>query len=1134
MSVDRFRFVSPGVFINEIDKSQIQGPPALGAGPVVVGVAKKGPALVPVTVSTYADFVDLFGAPEPGSARNNDPWRNGNKSNPMYGAYAAQAYLTNGAPLTYVRLVGDQDPQKNSGGEAGWQVPTVSKSNEGGAYGLFIAGDGSVGTMAEAMLAAVFYTTGSAGTGTTGGPTITLSGTVEGLSANGAMAATLIKPATVGASTNQEFRVRISGSRQGVQETTFNFNPKSGRYIRKVFNTNPTLLNDKVTATSNLQDYFLGQSYENAVVSFVTTFDDQQALTRTNFSGTVACILSLNSGSDGSTGWGGNFRTNYKVPSTPWIVAQDLSDNSASFDVNSTVEPLFRVHAREGVEYSQKNYKVSISDIKASPNAQFEPYGSFSLLIRGMQDTDENPVILEQFNNLNLDPTSNNFISKRIGDRSFSWDTVNKKWNVDGQYDVRSKYVRVECTDLVEAGGQEAALIPFGFKGVPTWRGFTAVSGSTIEDYSLLGTGGVSRSVVGEAAGTGSIPAGALPAIGSIPADSTSQVQISAAAAAAATVTIAGLPTTSRTITITNTAGLSKAYIAAAAQDLTVDPPAFANVTSNAAVATSLAACINNVANGHGTTITVADDGAGVLSLTQAVAGADGNVTITSTSGDVTLAGFTGGADGPRCSAFSSVMPVLPMRASSADGRLMDITNAFFGMTTNQAAGTLVFDGSVLDVISRQPEGLAAGSLILSPGFSMDDLVYSAAAGTATHSGSDLGLYFDTIAGGTSVSDASSNAVYRGTPQGGRRAGTACTAVSGSYTGILDRGYDRFTLPLYGGFDGFDILERNPFNDARALGATNDAKSTKDYPMYYTLLKAIDSVSDVDQININMAAIPGISDRQTTNKLMSMAEERKDTLAIIDLESGFQPVTEGSSTGPVAFNSRRGSSANTVTSIQNRDLNTSYACAYYPWVQINDTVASTRVWVPPSTVALGVMASSAARAELWFAPAGFNRGGLNNGNAGLNVINVVEKLTAKQRDNLYEVNINPIASFPSEGIVVFGQKTLQATPSALDRINVRRLMIYLRKQITIISNGILFDPNVQITWNRFINRVDPFLGSIQQRFGLSDYRVILDSNTTTPDLVDRNIMYAKILLKPTRAIEFIALDFVITRSGVEF
>ena len=190
--------------------------------------------------------------------------------------------------------------------------------------------------------------------------------------------------------------------------------------------------------------------------------------------------------------------------------------------------------------------------------------------------------------------------------------------------------------------------------------------------------------------------------------------------------------------------------------------------------------------------------------------------------------------------------------------------------------------------------------------------------------------------------------------------------------------------------------------------------------------------------------------------------------------------------------------------------------------------------MPPSTIALGVLAASSAKAELWFAPAGFNRGGLNNSSAGLAVVNVIEKLTSDQRDNLYEVNVNPIASFPAEGIVVFGQKTLQATPSALDRINVRRLMIFLKKEIRKIANGILFDPNERVTWDRFLNQVNPFLASIKNRFGLSDYRVILDSSTTTPDLVDRNIMYAKILLKPTRAIEFIALDFVITNSGVEF
>jgi len=147
---------------------------------------------------------------------------------------------------------------------------------------------------------------------------------------------------------------------------------------------------------------------------------------------------------------------------------------------------------------------------------------------------------------------------------------------------------------------------------------------------------------------------------------------------------------------------------------------------------------------------------------------------------------------------------------------------------------------------------------------------------------------------------------------------------------------------------------------------------------------------------------------------------------------------------------------------------------------------------------------------------------------------VTEKLTSKQRDLLYEVNINPIASFPAEGIVVFGQKTLQSTRSSLDRINVRRLLIHVKKEISRISARLLFDPNVQTTWDRFTGQVGPFLESVRQRMGLMDYKVVLDDSTTTPDLIDRNIMYAKIFLKPARAIEFIALDFIITNTGASF
>ena len=192
------------------------------------------------------------------------------------------------------------------------------------------------------------------------------------------------------------------------------------------------------------------------------------------------------------------------------------------------------------------------------------------------------------------------------------------------------------------------------------------------------------------------------------------------------------------------------------------------------------------------------------------------------------------------------------------------------------------------------------------------------------------------------------------------------------------------------------------------------------------------------------------------------------------------------------------------------------------------------LWTPPSIVALGTFASSEAKSEIWFAPAGFNRGGLTEGSAGIPVISVSRKLTSKDRDDLYEANINPIASFPSEGLVVFGQKTTQQTASALDRINVRRMMLFVKKEISRIAAGILFDQNVKTTWSRFLGEVNPFLASVQSRLGLTEYKVILDETTTTPDLVDRNILYAKIFLKPARAIEFIAIDFVITRSGASF
>jgi phage tail sheath protein FI len=257
-------------------------------------------------------------------------------------------------------------------------------------------------------------------------------------------------------------------------------------------------------------------------------------------------------------------------------------------------------------------------------------------------------------------------------------------------------------------------------------------------------------------------------------------------------------------------------------------------------------------------------------------------------------------------------------------------------------------------------------------------------------------------------------------------------------------------------------------------------------------------------------------------------------LAILDLEHDYTQSAESTANQ----SSRLGSVTSAISSIKSRNLNSSFACAFYPAVQITDNlnVGSPRVWIPSSVAALGAFASSQAKTDVWFAPAGFNRGGLGSlgGRRGPRVIQARQRLDSRERDDLYQVNINPIATFPAEGVVVFGQKTLQADQSALDRINVRRLVLYLKSRVAGVARNLLFDPNVSTTWGRFKAQVNPILSDAKARFGLSDYKLILDETTTTPDLIDRNIMYAKIFIKPARAIEFIVVDFVITKTGADF
>jgi hypothetical protein len=371
------------------------------------------------------------------------------------------------------------------------------------------------------------------------------------------------------------------------------------------------------------------------------------------------------------------------------------------------------------------------------------------------------------------------------------------------------------------------------------------------------------------------------------------------------------------------------------------------------------------------------------------------------------------------------------------------------------------------------------------------------------------------------VQDASNTSKYY-YQSGAHASGDSYTGDNG-LTALFTAGINKFMMPFMGGVEGNDITRVDPFSSTKVLSG----QTSQGHYAYKAVEKAIDMVKDSEFVQYDVISVPGLTNQNLNTRLLGNTEARADALAIVDLDSGWRPSHENNS-------ETRGTVSAVIASANTADYNTSYGAVYYPEVKIGNAPS---IAVPSSVAGIGAIASSERQTDApWFAPAGFNRGGLGNlgGPSGPKVTGVYNILSKADRDKLYIKNINPIANFPNEGAVVFGQKTLQQTPSALDRINVRRLMIYLKKEIGAVARTILFDNNLNATWNRFKSQADPILADAKSGFGIADYKLVLDETTTTPDLIDRNIMYAKVFIKPAYAIEFIAIDFNITRSGIEF
>tara|TARA_R110000803_G_scaffold58425_1_gene116598 strand:+ start:447 stop:2198 length:1752 start_codon:yes stop_codon:yes gene_type:complete len=316
---------------------------------------------------------------------------------------------------------------------------------------------------------------------------------------------------------------------------------------------------------------------------------------------------------------------------------------------------------------------------------------------------------------------------------------------------------------------------------------------------------------------------------------------------------------------------------------------------------------------------------------------------------------------------------------------------------------------------------------------------------------------------------------------------------------------------VYGGFGdavGDNINSTMPNNFYNTIDGDNtQGLEGTDYT------NAIALLANQDEYQFNVISTPGLYYEDyspTCNSVLNNTIARGDSIYVMDLVAYNQQIND------------------VIGSTGAGGIDSSYAASYWPWLQTVDPNSGELVYIPASTFIPGVYAFTDASSDPWFAPAGITRGGMGQ------VVRAERKLTSANRDTLYEANVNPIATFPNQGVVVFGQKTLQKAASALDRVNVRRLLIVLKGYISQIADNLVFEQNTIATRQNFLTQVNPYLESVQQRQGLYAFKVVMDESNNTPDVIDRNELIGQIFLQPTKTAEFIILDFNVLPTGATF
>ena len=415
---------------------------------------------------------------------------------------------------------------------------------------------------------------------------------------------------------------------------------------------------------------------------------------------------------------------------------------------------------------------------------------------------------------------------------------------------------------------------------------------------------------------------------------------------------------------------------------------------------------------------------------------------------------------------------------------------------------------------------------VVTKGFHMDSAASTIVGGSGTYVG-----WSGTTLNGKSIFDV-----------GATTFSTEPTSTTDPYKKLRSR---KFTLVPHGGFDGWDIYRKTRSNtDDYRMGLTGflaGACSTTEFPTatgsgsfkklsqteantdYFAYLRGIATFNNPESVDINVFATPGINyvdNLGLVNEAIDMVEsDRADSLYVVTTTPDYNMYVK-TTTDP----DNMVGAEEAVDGMEDSLIDSNYTATYYPWVQIQDSANNKQIFIPPTAEVMRNIALTDNTSFPWFASAGYTRGLVNATKAR-------KKLTLDERDVLYVGRINPIATFSDVGPIIWGNKTLQVKESALDRINVRRLLLQTRKLISAVAVRLIFEQNDDIVRQQFLDLVNPILDSIRRDRGLTDFRVVLSSD---PEEIDRNEMSGKIYIKPTRALEYIYVEFLVTPTGASF